>query len=78
VVLVLGMTMGAALLAMSVGQVLAGVNVDPVGIALFAVLALADMALTVLLFRGISDAPLYEAEQEVPAQTTKQPLPTHI
>lgn len=78
VVLVLGMTMGAALLAMSVGQVLAGVSVDPVGIALFAALSLTDMALTVLLFRGISDTPLTEVEQAAPKQTTRHPLPTHI
>lgn len=57
VVLVKGFTMGAALLAMTAAQVLVGVQVDPVMAVAFAVLALVDMALTVVMLRGINEGP---------------------
>jgi hypothetical protein len=57
VVLVKGFTMGAALLAMNIGQVLAGVQVEPIVTVAFTVIALVDMALTILLLRSISEVP---------------------
>jgi hypothetical protein len=65
VVLVLGFTMGAALLAMGIGQVLAGVQVDPVAFVIFIALALVDAALTILLLRSISETPVAMAEDQV-------------
>jgi hypothetical protein len=76
VVLVIGFTMGAALLAMSMGMMLAGVQVDPVALVIFTALAAVDMALSVLLFRSISDAPL--SQQTVSVPNHAQPHPTSI
>jgi hypothetical protein len=67
VVLVLGFTMGTALLAMVLGQMLAGVSVDIVTSVMFAVLALVDMALAGWMFASISEVPM---EHMVSKQTT--------
>jgi hypothetical protein len=69
-VLVLGFTLGAALLAMGFGQVLAGAQVDPVALVMFAILAITDMVLTVLLFRSIVNVPV--AQQEVAEEGQSQ------
>jgi hypothetical protein len=58
VVLVIGLTMGAALFAMSIAQIVAGAPVDPVAIVMFTVLAAVDAALTILLLRSISEVPV--------------------
>ena len=58
VVLVLGLTMGAALFAMSIAQIAAGTPVDPIAIVLFTALAAVDAVLTILLVRSISDVPM--------------------
>ena len=60
VVLVKGFTMGAALLAMTAAQMLAGVQVDQFAAIAFATIAVVDMSLTILLFRSISDTPFIE------------------
>jgi hypothetical protein len=57
VVLVKGFTMGAALLAMNVAQVLAGVQIDPVVAVAFTLIAVVDIALTVLMLRSIEEDP---------------------
>ncbi len=57
VVLMLGGTMGAALVAMGVGQVLAGVAVSAAEFAIFTALAAANAVLGVLLLRSIVAAP---------------------
>jgi hypothetical protein len=66
VVLVLGFTMGAALLAMILGQMLAGVAVDIVASLMFTLLSLFDMALAVGMFRSIREDPI--DGQPVPGQ----------
>ncbi len=58
VVLVLGLTMGAALFAMSIAQIVAGTPVDPVAMVMFTALAAGDAALTILLLKSISNVPL--------------------
>jgi hypothetical protein len=58
VVLVIGLTMGAALFAMSIAQIVAGAPVDPLTIVMFTVLAAVDAVLTVLLLRSISEVPV--------------------
>lgn len=55
---VFGLTMGAAVTAMVIGQVLAGVPVSPVELVLFPTLALVNVVLLVLLLRSISERPL--------------------
>jgi hypothetical protein len=55
---VLGLTMGAAVTAMVIGQVLAGVPVSPVELVMFPTLALVNVVLLVLLLRSISERPL--------------------
>ena len=57
VVLVIGLTMGAALFAMSIAQIVAGAVVDPVAIVLFTTLAAVDAALTIRLLSSISEVP---------------------
>lgn len=53
VVLIKGLTMGAALIAMIIGQILAGVPVSPVEIIMFSGIALAALIFTLILFRNI-------------------------
>lgn len=72
VVLILGFTMGAALLAMSVGQILAGVQVDAVTVLIFTALSTVDMGLTAWLLRSIVE--VSEPGHSVPDQ--KAPLVT--
>lgn len=55
---VFGLTMGAAVTAMVIGQVLAGVPVSPVELVMFPTLALVNVVLLVLLLRSISERPL--------------------
>lgn len=57
IVLVLGFTMGAALIAMIVGQMLAGVPVDLLTSLVFVLLALFDAALAIWMFRSIRETP---------------------
>jgi hypothetical protein len=68
VVLVKGFTMGAALLAMNVAQILAGVRVDPIVAIAFTALAVADMVLTIVMLRSIRETPASpeEAAQAAP------------
>jgi hypothetical protein len=55
VVLVKLLTMGAALIAMIIGQVLAGVEVDPVVSTIFTLICLTGMGLSVMTLRNIQD-----------------------
>jgi hypothetical protein len=55
VVLIKGLTMGAALVAMIIGQILAGVPVSPVEIVMFSGIALAALIFTLILFRNIRE-----------------------
>ncbi len=73
VVLVIGLTMGAALFAMSGAQIVAGTPVDPATIVLFTVLAAVDAALTIQLFRSISDVPI--VEKLIPEQAALRVAP---
>jgi hypothetical protein len=57
IVLVKGFTMGAATSAMVIGQVLAGVQVEPVAAALFFTITVVDMALAGLMLWSLSDVP---------------------
>jgi hypothetical protein len=56
VVLVKGLTMGAALIAMIIGQILAGVTVSPVEIVMFTGIAIAALVFTILAFRNIKES----------------------
>jgi hypothetical protein len=53
VVLIKGLTMGAALVAMIIGMILAGVPVSLVEIIMFSGIALAALVFTLILFRNI-------------------------
>ncbi len=53
VLLVKGLLMGAALVAMIIGQVLAGVDISMVETVMFSGIALAALVFTVMMFRGI-------------------------
>jgi len=55
VLLVKALMMGAALVAMIIGQILAGVEVGAVESAIFAGIALAALVFTVVLFRNITE-----------------------
>jgi hypothetical protein len=55
VVTIKGLTMGAALVAMIVSQVLAGVQVSMIETVMFSGIALAALIFTVLLFRNVSE-----------------------
>lgn len=55
VVLIKGLTMGAALIAMIIGLILAGVPVSPVEIIMFSGIALAALIFTLTLFRNIHE-----------------------
>lgn len=55
VVLVKGLTMGAALIAMIIGQLLAGVSVSLIEIVMFSGIALAALVFTLLIFRKIKE-----------------------
>jgi len=55
VVLIKGLTMGAALVAMIIGQIMAGVPVDPVEIVMFSGIALAALIFTIILFRNVQE-----------------------
>ena len=55
VVLIKGLTMGAALVAMIIGMILAGVPVSPVEIIMFLFIALAALVFTLILFRNIQE-----------------------
>lgn len=55
VVLVKGLTMGAALIAMIIGLILAGVPVSPVEIVMFSGIALAALIFTLILFRNVQE-----------------------
>ena len=55
VVLIKGLTMGAALIAMIIGQILAGVQVSLVEIVMFSGIALAALIFTLILFRNIRE-----------------------
>jgi hypothetical protein len=54
--------MGLALIAMIVGQLLAGVEVDPVGGAIFAIITVSDVVLVVLMLRSLRDRPVMGEE----------------
>ncbi len=73
VVLILGLTMGAALLAMSIAQILAGAVVDPAALVIFTALAVVDAVLTILLLRSIADVPV--AGQVIAGSGTPQRSP---
>jgi hypothetical protein len=53
VVLIKGLTMGAALIAMIIGQILTGLPVSPVEIIMFSGIALAALIFTLILFWNI-------------------------
>jgi hypothetical protein len=55
VILIKGLTMGAALVAMIIGQILAGVPVSPVEIVMFSGIALAALIFTLILFRNFEE-----------------------
>jgi hypothetical protein len=55
VVLIKGLTMGAALIAMIIGQILAGVPVSSVEIIMFSGIALAALIFTLILFRNVQE-----------------------
>jgi hypothetical protein len=60
VVLIKGLTMGAALIAMIIGQILAGVAVSPVEIIMFSGIALAALIFTLILFHSVKEPKLTE------------------
>jgi hypothetical protein len=68
IVLVFGLSMGAAVTAMGIGQVLAGVATSPVELVIFPAIAGVNLVLLVLLLRGLSEQPV--AAQTVPRQPT--------
>jgi hypothetical protein len=49
------LTMGAALIAMIIGQILAGVDVDPVTSIIFTIISLSGIALGIVTLRNIRD-----------------------
>ncbi|MBN1890732.1 MAG: hypothetical protein JW850_22245 [Thermoflexales bacterium] len=53
VLMVKGLMMGAALIAMIIGQILAGLSVSPFEIVMFSGIALAALVFTVITFRNI-------------------------
>ncbi len=53
VLVIKGLTMGAALVAMIIGQILAGVKVSAVESVMFSGIALAALVFTIILFRNI-------------------------
>jgi hypothetical protein len=53
VLLVKGLMMGAALIAMIIGQILAGLSVSPFETVMFSGIALAALAFTIITFRNI-------------------------
>ncbi len=53
VLMVKGLLMGAALVAMIIGQILAGVAVSPVEAIIFSGIALAALVFTIILFRNV-------------------------
>jgi len=55
VVLIKGLTMGAALVAMIIGQILMGVLVSPVEIIMFSGIALSALIFTLILFQNIDE-----------------------
>jgi hypothetical protein len=55
VVLIKGLTMGAALIAMIIGQILVGVPVSPVEVVMFSGIAIAALIFTLLLFQNIQE-----------------------
>jgi hypothetical protein len=55
VVVVKGLTMGAALVAMIIGQTLAGISISLVEAIMFTGIALAALIFTILTFRNIKD-----------------------
>jgi hypothetical protein len=55
VVLVKGLTMGAALIAMIISQILAGFEVSMVEIIMFSGIAIAALVFTLLLFRSVQE-----------------------
>lgn len=68
VVLVLGFTMGAALLAMIAGQMLAGVAIDIVASVIFTAISVAAMSLAIWVLAGITENT--GAQRERPGQFT--------
>ncbi len=62
VVLLKGFTLGTALCAMIVGQLIAGVEVAPVEAIVFTVITLVDIALTFLLLKNISERVILNKE----------------
>jgi hypothetical protein len=56
VLVVKGLMMGAALVAMIITQILAGVTVSPFEVIMFSTIALAALVFTVTLFRNIEEA----------------------
>jgi hypothetical protein len=56
VVLVKGLTMGAALVAMIVNQILAGQNVSMVEVVMFSSIAIAALVFTLIMFRSVREA----------------------
>jgi len=73
VVLGLGITMGLATSAMVVGQLLRGVDISPVEVAMFPMFLLINLVLAALMLRSISDAPAEGQERDsspaVPSHT---------
>lgn len=52
-----GFTIGLALIAMIIAQILAGVAISPVESVVFAVIALLAAGLTSVLFRNVDEQP---------------------
>lgn len=65
VVLIKGFTMSAALIAMVIGQVLAGLPVPPPQLVFVAFVSLADTALTIVTLSSIREIPGESQQQEV-------------
>lgn len=53
VLIVKGLMMGAALIAMIISQIVAGMEVSPVEVIMFSGIALAALAFTIILFRNV-------------------------
>jgi hypothetical protein len=75
IVLVKGFTLGAAVSAMALGIMLAGVPVSPVELVLFPVITVIDIGLTVLMLRSLRDVAAVNTPRREPERGAPQMAP---